>query len=484
MKKSALVGLGLLVLAALLIPLYIFLPRKAAPRDDPRAHMPERPAHTDHTALMKGPFTSGPEVTEACLTCHEDAAAQVMKTSHWTWESHAVRVAGHDKPVSLGKKNAINNFCIGIQSNWPGCTSCHAGYGWEDASYDFNKETNVDCLVCHEQTGTYVKASAGIPADDVDLLAVAKSVGGPSRDNCGGCHFSGGGGNAVKHGDLDASLYQPSERLDVHMGRYDFLCTDCHRTKDHQIGGRALSVSLDATNQVACIDCHSETLHKDERINAHVETVACQTCHIPAMALDTPTKVHWDWSAAGQDLPEDTHTYLKIKGAFVYRQQLKPEFYWFNGTVDHYLMGDKIDSAGVTILNKPRGDIHDPGAKIWPFKVHRGEQVYDRNFQYLLQPKTVGEGGYWADFNWDQALRLGAVAANLPYSGSYGFTETAMFWPTTHMVAPATQALQCTDCHSENGRFDWARLGYDGDPMVRGGRKVNLTFLKSEDRHQ
>ena len=32
---------------------------------------------------------------------------------------------------------------------------------------------------------------------------VAQNVGLPARENCGGCHFYGGGGDGVKHGDLD-----------------------------------------------------------------------------------------------------------------------------------------------------------------------------------------------------------------------------------------------------------------------------------------
>ena len=70
----------------------------------------------------------------------------------------------------------------------------------------------------------------------------------------------GGGGNAVKHGDLDESLLFPSENLDVHMGRHDFLCTDCHTTDDHLVSGRMLSVSVDDENQVACTDCHAADL--------------------------------------------------------------------------------------------------------------------------------------------------------------------------------------------------------------------------------
>jgi len=38
-------------------------------------------------------------------------------------------------------------------------------------------------------------------------------------------------------------------------------------------------------------------------------------------------------------------------------------------------------------------------------------------------------------------------------------------------VQPKEQALQCYDCHGENGRMDWAALGYFGDPMTWGGRE-------------
>ena len=80
-------------------------------------------------------------------------------------------------------------------ANWEACTTCHAGYGWKDETFDFEKVENVDCLVCHEQSGGYVKGKKGLPAEGVDLLAVAKSVALPTRDNCGSCHFRGGGGN-------------------------------------------------------------------------------------------------------------------------------------------------------------------------------------------------------------------------------------------------------------------------------------------------
>ncbi len=45
-------------------------------------------------------------------------------------------------------------------------------------------------------------------------------------------------------------------------------------------------------------------------------------------------------------------------------------------------------------------------------------------------------------------------AVNRSYSGRYGFVETEMSWPITHMVAPAAEALRCGECHSENGRLE------------------------------
>jgi hypothetical protein len=124
-------------------------------------------------------------------------------------------------------------------------------------------------------------------------------------------------------------------------------------------------------------------------------------------------------------------------------------------------------------MNPPAGEIDDPDAKIWPFKVHRAKQPYDTENNYLLQPKTVGEGGFWTDFDWDQALRLGSEVVGMDYSGSYDFAETEMFWPITHMVAPAEEVLQCNDCHGDEGRLDWSALGYPGDPITWGGRTTD-----------
>ncbi len=449
--------------------------REAPSQDEPAKQVRHRLSHADHAALVRGPFADGPAVTRDCLRCHPDAARQVMATAHWTWLGPEVKVPGHPQPLRIGKKNLINNFCIGVQPNLTHCTECHAGYGWVDSTFDFSDASRVDCLVCHDTTGTYRKDpdKGGIVAEDVNLLNVARSVGAPRRGNCGTCHFAGGGGDAVKHGDLDGTMYFPPERIDAHMGKYNFVCQDCHRTQHHAIPGRSMSVSVDNANRVACSDCHASAPHKDDRLNAHTNTVACQTCHIPQMAVEAPTKMTWDWSTAGQDRPDaDPHEYLKIKGSFTYARQVTPRYAWYNGTADRYLKGDKIDPSKVTQINYPRGSIRDPQARIWPFKVHSGKQIYDAEYNYLLIPKTYGEGGFWTQFDWQKAAQLGAEASGMKYSGKYGFARTEMWWPLSHMVATKDKALQCTDCHADNGRMNWTELGYDGDPALRGGRRL------------
>jgi len=452
-----------------MVALCVFSAR-ADPRRTSRFEKPIRP-HFDHAAVISGPFATPEDVTRTCLGCHPGAAA-VMKTAHFTWLGGEVEVAGHAGKIQVGKKNLINNFCISTIGNERACTKCHVGYGWKDGSFDFGRAENVDCLVCHEHGSGYVKGEAGLPEKGVDLVAAARSVGTPGRDNCLTCHAYGGGGQAVKHGDLDSSLEHPASDEDVHMGKHGFLCVDCHGGPNHELRGRAFSVSVEDAHGVACTDCHDGREHRDERIQAHLKSLACQTCHIPSYARTLPTKATWDWSKAGDSSrPEDPHHYLKIKGEFAYEQDVVPEYRWFDMTVNRYLLGDRIDPDKVTPINLPRGSMSEPAAKIWPFKIHRARQPYDLGTRMLLPPVTGGPGGYWTTFDWDSAFRLGAKAAGLPYSGRYGFTSTEMYWPLSHMVVPKEQTLGCTDCHGAGGRLDWKALGYTGDPIQIGGRK-------------
>ncbi|QIZ77929.1 tetrathionate reductase family octaheme c-type cytochrome [Ferrimonas lipolytica] len=434
---------------------------------------------TPHQDMIHGPFTSGSQVTETCLACHEEQAHDVMKTVHWNWSKEQL-IDG--KLVEHGKKTAINNYCIAIGGgNQQSCTRCHSGYGWKDNQFDFKDATNIDCLVCHDTTGSYVKSGqAGEPTASTigKLERIARNVGKPVRDNCGSCHFFGGGGDAIKHGDLDSSMGYPDRDTDVHMDvdGNDMQCQACHITEKHDIPGHSMGVSPKGSSTLGCESCHDAAPHEKAQLNNHTASVACQTCHIPTFAKIEPTKMSWDWSTAGQDLPAPKDKYGKAsfnkkKGHFTFAQNVEPEYAWFNGKAGAYVTGEQMIPETVTKLAWPLGDINDSSAKIYPFKVHRGSQPYDVKHRVFIPPQTTGKDGFWSTFDWDLAAELGMdkhvvmQAKGLSYSGKLDFAETEMWWRLNHMVAPKEQSLGCMDCHGKSGRMDWQALGFPADPM-------------------
>lgn len=450
----------------------------------------------DHSKfeILQQPLKTGPEVTAACLTCHNERDKEIMMTSHWKW-SRDENIEGRGI-VPIGKKNILNNFCIGIGGSEKTCTRCHIGFGFGTEGFDINEPTNIDCLVCHDNSGTYKKGSgmAGFPDPSVDLNFASQNVGSPTRANCGVCHYWGGGGNNVKHGDLDVAMNDCSREVDVHMTTEgeDMNCVDCHVTDRHQMAGKLYALSSENKNRATCAQCHTNSPHENDILNDHDARVACQTCHIPVYAKANGTKMIWDWSTAGrldenghathENDADGNHNYLSIKGNFVYDDHVVPEYFWFNGIANHHLIEDQIDTIPIQ-MNSLYGSYNDKGenqqsiepAKIWPVKVHRGKQIYDKVHNTLIQPKlwapTKGEGAYWKDFDWNRASELGMAKVGLPYSGEYGFVETEMYWPLNHQVSPASEALTCTDCHTRNdGRL--ANLtgfylpGRDSSPLV------------------
>ena len=205
----------------------------------------------------------------------------------------------------------MNNFCISANSQQDkGCLKCHPG--WGNSTQD-----GLNCLNCHSrkrmnwdeaftdmrefrQAGD--EESLEIAAEILsEVHASAQAIGRPTRENCGACHFKGGGGDGVKHGDLDTSLTKPNKALDVHMGLdgQNFDCVRCHTTTLHNIAGRIYTapaytdrkslIEDDLIAKITCESCHSATPHKaNSKANDHTDKVACQSCHIPEFARGQP----------------------------------------------------------------------------------------------------------------------------------------------------------------------------------------------------
>ncbi|MCF4164891.1 tetrathionate reductase family octaheme c-type cytochrome [Zavarzinia compransoris] len=460
----------------------------------------------DHSLfeILQQDFKSGPEVTAACLTCHTEAADHVMDSIHYTWE--------FPHPTTgqlLGKRHVINAFCGNVVGNEPRCTSCHAGYGWTDMHRPPPRQsTAVDCLVCHDRSGAYAKLSTGAghppmstrgetitgaPAKPVDLRTAALGVGLPGRDNCGQCHFYGGGGDNVKHGDLSSVLVEPTRAVDVHMDAdgLNFACSVCHVTRSHKWAGSRYAMRASdpegtglpgqRRDVATCESCHGAAPHPADltpsgligvKMNDHAGTVACQTCHIPTFARGgVATKMKWDWSTAGrledgkpistedytQGDGQHRHTYLSTKGDFEWGEDVVPHYAWFDGQMIFTTGDQTIDPAQVVEVNSFEGARDDGVSRIWPFKRMDGRQSYDAGYSKLAYSHVWGpttDTAYWTNFDWGKAIEAGMKAAGMPYSGEYGFVDTHYYWPITHMVAPAEAALACDACHAEGGRLD------------------------------
>ena len=436
--------------------------------------------HSKHEVLKKK-FTSGPEITNACLSCHSEAEAQFHKTIHWKWI-----VPETEKSEQTGKAGySLNNFCISTNKLADNsCLACHPGWGTSTES--------INCMVCHGQKdinwdeafedmqyfmSESDEESKAMAAElSAEIQTAAQAVGRPSRKNCGSCHFYGGGGDGVKHGDLDTSLTKPNKALDVHMGvdGQNFDCVRCHTTKLHNIAGRMYTapaytdrkslIEDDLASKITCESCHSATPHKSgSKANDHTDKVACQSCHIPTMARVNPTKMSWDWSKAGQKKngkPFKTkdefgkYDYMSIKGQMKWAKNIKPEYFWFNGSIKSTSTRDTIDPGGVVAVSEPVGSRADSNARIFPFKIHRGVQPYDKIHNILLAPLLSGNDGYWKTLDWDRALTTGQKALDLPFSGKFDFVETTYVFPTTHMVAPKDNVVSCRECHTDrDGRL-------------------------------
>ena len=424
----------------------------------------------DHSKLpeLQRQFRTAQDVTETCNGCHTERHTEIMNSAHWNWERVSY-VEGRGV-AAAGKKNVLNNFCLGAQSNELTCAKCHIGFGMTNDHFDFENARNVDCMVCHDTSEEYRKGSsmAGYPDRTVNLTKVAQSVGTPTKINCGSCHFFSGGGNNVKHGDLEAAQLSCSRDVDVHMAvnGMNMTCVACHTAENHQIKGRLYSVSSTNSSRAECEDCHTGTPHFDDMLNRHNAKVSCQACHIPYYAKVNPTKMSWSWSDAGklkngepyqEFFGDSTIEYQSIKGTFIWAKNVKPDYLWFNGTADHYLLGDTIRSVPVQ-MNTLFGFHDGRDSKIYPVKIHRGDQIYDKKFNILIQPKlyaeSKGDSAYWKDFDWHTANAAGMKTVGLPYSGEYGFLETEMYWPVNHMVSPKDQSVGCAECHTrKDGRL-------------------------------
>jgi hypothetical protein len=163
---------------------------------------------------------------------------------------------------------------------------------------------------------------------------------------------------------------------------------------------------------------------------------------------------------------------------------VRPAYSWHNGNVERMTVDDTFPAGMGTevdpvILGQPQAGIGDMDAKIFPFKRFTGRQPVLSGPHMVAVPKLFGPGGFWgsvpapADYTpqavealWTSVLDTGARAAGQIGSSAPALTTADWDWAYTvmwmginHEVAPADEALGCSDCHG-NVEFDFEALGY------------------------
>ncbi len=428
------------------------------------------PAHALESHYnIKGLFNTTRDVVIKCLECHKQKAAEVLQSTHWTWKRERT-VNG--RQLMYGKKDSLAGFAIDIASNASRCLRCHISNIPDISVFENAGEADIDCLVCHDTTGMYVRESEEKRLDQADFETIAHNVGKPTPENCTTCHFADCGLPESSRPKSATKSEEYASHNDVHMagGTSAFTCQSCHLKSSGHSFSRAMVHGLDlSTLGEGCSSCHTNSPHLLDMLNRHTNTVSCRTCHIPEYATKTPAIISWNWILTGKINPiiqsiSGSASFLQDGNGFTSSKMIRPVYMWDNGGDQVYSRGQRIKLQELTYLQRPM--VKSPNSKIVPFRVLYGTQFYDAKYRYLISPRLSAEGEelFPGPPDWDTIAREGMKAIVLPYSGQYGVAPTATFRRLNHGVVPARDALDCTDCHGSNSRMKWQTLGYDQDP--------------------
>ena len=143
-----------------------------------------------------------------------------------------------------------------------------------------------------------------------------------------------------------------------------------------------------------------------------------------------------------------------------------PAYAWWSGGTRHQFMGEAVEvqADGTVHMMSPVGSKKDRAARIYPFKLHRGRLPVLAEERWLV---PIGVDEFFADGDLEKAIRHGGHVAYGREDFAYEWVDTKRWMGIYHGVVPKEGALKCLDCHSEEGRLDWAALGYKEDPVLK-----------------
>mgnify|MGYP001376049157 CR=1 FL=1 len=466
---------------------------------------------------ISGSFDSPAEVTAKCLECHSLEGQHVVNALHGMKPVATPNVVNNLDDSN--KYREINTFCTYPDPDLAGaaCMGCHPTLG----KFENLQAADIDCLRCHNDQysrkftaeddpakfynvtdwegtdKTYIPSKKDANGDflvefnwaNILGLTATDLIAGvhlPTTKTCLSCHAKAGGGDWTKRGDIGLSTNDPTASEDVHLasvtnGGAGLTCADCHTPNNHQIPGRGIDLrpTEPLAQMKACVDCHtgfdSGSGHANAGANRsegdrHVFRVACQSCHIPAIAKGGATELHRDWTN-----PHWNQALCNGQGAWagheVKEQNVAPDHVFYNGTSYVANLGETIDQvdpvSGYLTVADAQGDLND--GKLVPIKRHQSNMAIMDNTGELVPFDVVWQ---FMTGKYDEAVQNGKDFANLNGSHSWQWVEAEM--AINHGVSPASEVADCSACHGDGGVDDTTTSKLDAMGYALKGPKAQV----------
>lgn len=348
------------------------------------------------------------------------------------------------------------------------------GDGMPDPLIDTNGDGVADMPLMQDRDGD------GIPetpwptiAQDRSFEAIA-SIGATNDHTCLRCHEHARTG--YKRGTLfrkGHDVHATSEAVAALGGGGERHCVACHEVDHHKfrrgdsVGGDLMAVDHpvgSAANQLTCTTCHqTSSLTQPTHHTRHLETLACESCHIPytsgityalwgqgsnltfgrnAGGMDTRVITLDHYLDAGTD--EDVNTDWEAYRTY-------PTLSWFNGNVSFLAQSLAVRGSA--------------GAKITPFKPMANGMVFDaRYFDGTMMANAAADGQYL--YNAHSMYRFQAGGANADVFQALGFltisAEEARGITLNDFLSPDPnrQAMAFMQIFPNLVYFDKATYGY------------------------
>ncbi|ACD95186.1 chitobiase/beta-hexosaminidase C-terminal domain-containing protein [Trichlorobacter lovleyi] len=461
-----------------------------------------------------------------CLQCHTKQATDLAGSVHYKWEGPYSKIS--NKPgVTGGKLNtAVNAYCINTLGNWNGCGSCHIGAGAKPGTIA-DATQNIDCLICHQVAYKRVRnATTGLFEPDTAKMTISmdqavQTLHKPVKSNCLQCHAKGGGGDALKRGDLALINGTTTDRnYDVHMASTgaNLTCQQCHTTIDHHVAGGGSD--LRPTDNATLISCSTSACHTTKTnlstghssstlssttiydISHHVGRVACQTCHIPSYGRKAADAVLDTVTGFGDQSTETDRTWVtpewsvannRWEPTVVRANNLKPVYAFYDGSSWVYDLYDVavIDPAtGNYKISRPNGGINTANTKLYPFKYKTSTQPMHTASGKLIALNT---SVYFKTADVAASIQSGLTNMGLNPGDAYSMVKADEYQMLNHTVAPKANALKCAACHGTTSvpatQMNLKSMGYalkasESVVCVQcHGSEDSLSFTKVHSKH-